>query len=156
MEAITFTVIGKPRPRGSKQANVRYGRDGKPVTKSGRVLTFVKDDNEPSKEWMGQVRDAAHDAYSGQLITGPVRVTARFYFKRPASHYRSNNREKPLKADAPQWCAGVYDTDKLQRAIGDSLSGVVLVDDKQIAIWDAAKAYTAETECAEIWIEPLS
>jgi len=50
---------------------------------------------------------------------------------------------------------GTPDLDKLQRAIGDSLSGVVIADDKQIAVWQAHKYFTADAERVEIEIQPL-
>lgn len=155
--AIRFTVIGKPQQRGSKQAVLIPKRGGGFVEKNGRPIVAAKDDNQNSKEWMGQVRDAAHRAFQGELIAGPVRLTVKFYFKRPGNHFRSGDRSKPLKDGVPTWHAGTPDLDKLVRALGDSLTGVVLVDDKQIAEFGPGfgKFWTTEAERAEVLIEPL-
>jgi Holliday junction resolvase RusA-like endonuclease len=46
------------------------------------------------------------------------------------------------------------DLDKLCRAIGDALTGVAILDDKQIAWWDVMKHYGSQA-CAVIAIEAL-
>lgn len=153
--AIRFTVYGRPQQRGSKQAVLIPKRGGGWVTKNGRPIVAAKDDNPNSKEWMGQVRDAAAAAFQGELIQSTVRVELACYFRRPKSHFRTGKNAHLLRDDAPRYHAGTPDLDKLQRAIGDSLSGVVLCDDKQIAIWQAQKCWTNEAERAEVTIERI-
>lgn len=153
--SITFTVIGRPQQRGSKQAVLIPKRGGGFVEKNGRPIVVAKDDNPNSKEWMGQVRDAAHAAFSGELIASPVKLTVRFYFKRPKNHFRTGKNAHLLRDDAPYWHAGTPDLDKLVRAICDSLTGVVLADDKQIAATLSEKYFTIESERCEVTIEQL-
>jgi Holliday junction resolvase RusA-like endonuclease len=154
---IAFTVFGRPQQRGSKQAVLIPKRGGGWVEKNGRPIVVAKDDNENSKEWMGQVRDAAHDAFQGELIRGPVRLTVRFYFKRIKGHYRTGKRAAELRDDAPYFHASTPDLDKLTRALADSLTGVVLADDKQIAAYGEGygKYWTTEAERAEVTIEQI-
>jgi Holliday junction resolvase RusA-like endonuclease len=158
MTAISFTVIGRPQQRGSKQATLIPKRGGGFVTKNGRPIVVAKDMNKNSKEWMGQVRDAAHDAFQGELLRGPVKLTARFYFQRIKGHYRTGARAHELRPDVPTFHASTPDLDKLVRCLCDSLKGVVLADDKQIAAYGEGmgKYWTVETERAEVLIEPLT
>ena len=152
---IRLTIYGRPQQRGSKQASLIPKRGGGFVEKNGRPIVVARDMNRDSKEWMGQIRDAARAVFQGELIRGPVRVTVTFYFKRLKSQYRTGKKAHLLRDDVPTWHASTPDCDKLQRCLADSLSGVVLADDKQIASWVAAKNWTAESERAEVVIETL-
>lgn len=152
---IQFQVIGRPQQRGSKRAVLIPKRGGGFIEKNGRPIVAAKDDNPNSKEWMGQVRDAAASAFRGELLQEPVRLTVLFYFKRPKSHFGSGLKATALKASAPQFHTGTPDLDKLVRAIGDSLTGVVLHDDKQICSLISDRAWTTEGERAVVLIETL-
>lgn len=154
---IRFTVHGKPQQRGSKKASLIPKRGGGFVTKNGRPIVAARDMNENSKEWMGQVRDAAANACSGDLLAGPIRITCWFYFKRPDSHFGSGKNTGRLKPSAPEHHCSFPDLDKLMRAINDSLTGVVWRDDKQVCAFgnETGKFWTTSAECAEIQIEVL-
>lgn len=89
-----------------------------------------------------------------ELILGPVLVTATFTFPRPKSHYRTGKNAHLLRDDAPHYKTGHPDLDKLQRAIGDSLTGIVVRDDKQIVAWNTVKSY-ADLAGVEIIVSPL-
>ncbi len=154
--AISFVVVGRAQQRGSKVASFIPKRGGGVVTRpDGRPVLVARDANKNSGEWMGQVRDAAASAYQGELIGGPVKLTVRFFFKRPKSHFRTGKNAHLLRDDAPEWHAGTPDLDKLVRCLGDALTGVVLIDDKQIAQTDSSKAFTTEAERAEVMIERI-
>lgn len=150
---ISFTVIGKPQQRGSKQANVRYDRAGQPITKNGRVLTFAKDDNDKSKEWMNLVRDKAVECMNGvPMMEGPVILTAQFHFLRPAGHFGTGRNAGKLKDSAPLDYCGTPDLSKLLRCVEDGLSQLVYRDDKQICRYgpETGKYWTTTTPRAEI------
>jgi Holliday junction resolvase RusA-like endonuclease len=117
---IRFTVIGLPAPQGSKTP---WGSEANPRT----------------RPWRAAVAEKAAQAVDVPL-TGPVSVIAEFYFPRPKSHYGGKNANV-LKASAPVFVEKKPDADKLARAIGDSLSGVVVRDDAQIAAWWIVKRY---------------
>lgn len=156
---LTFTVLGRPQQRGSKQANVLYNRQGKPVTKNGRVLTFAKDSNAKSKDWMQEVRSAAHAAHGGRpLIIEPVELTIRFYFARPQSHYGSGKNSGVLKGSAPRVHAQSPDLAKLIRCLEDALTGVVWRDDKQVCRYGTGtgRYWSTSNEMAEVTIKLLT
>jgi len=151
---IKFTVYGKPQSRGSKQASVRYGRDGKPISKDGRVLTFAKDSNPKSTAWMEMVTSAAAKAYSGNLLTGAVRLSVQFFFARPKAHYGSGRNASLMKESAPAMHIQTPDFSKCMRAVEDALTGVVWRDDCQIVGYGVAngKYWTNGQARAEIEI----
>lgn len=84
----------------------------------------------------------------------PVRVDVDFIFPRPKSHYRTGKNAHILREDAPNYHTSTPDLDKLQRAIGDALTGSVVRDDKQIAVWSVTKTYGAKAG-ADITVAPL-
>lgn len=84
------------------------------------------------------------------LAIGPVQLRVEFVFPRPKSHFGSGRNAGALKAGAPEYMTRAPDVDKLVRAIGDSLSGIVIRDDAQISHVNAWKRY-GEPACA--WVE---
>ena len=155
---IAFTVHGKPQQRGSKQAGVRYGRDGKPMSRDGRILTFAKDMNEKSSEWMNLVRDKAVEAMEGQgPVRGPVVLTARFCFARPQGHFGTGRNRDKLKPSAPKQHFQTPDLSKLLRCIEDGMSEIVYADDRQISEYGAktGKYWTTGNPRVEIVVEEI-
>lgn len=149
---ITFTVIGRPQQRGSKTAVPRRG--GGFVTVGG--MPVLKDANKHSKAWMDSVKLAAHQAYSGELLTGPILLTVEFYFRRPQSHYGSGRNFGQLKSSAPEHHLQTPDLDKLVRCLGDALTGVVWRDDRQVCETHSSRLWTTSTERAEVTIVELA
>lgn len=155
---LTFAVLGRPQQRGSKQAVLIPKRGGGWVTKNGRPIVAAKDDNPKSKDWMQEVRSAAHAAWQGRpLIVEPVELTIRFYFARPAAHFGSGRNASLLKPSAPRIHAQSPDLAKLIRCLEDALTGVVWRDDKQVARYgEGTGRYWATTnEMAEVTIKVL-
>ncbi len=129
---IEFTVPGIPQPRGSKRAM--------PNRAGGRPL--MVDTNAKSKPWMATVAAAASEAMKGRpLLGGPMQLQVSFCFPRPKSHFRTGKNANLLKATAPNEHDKKPDCDKLLRAIGDAMTGVVYFDDAQISEVLAAKHY---------------
>jgi crossover junction endodeoxyribonuclease RusA len=123
--AVEFTAYGVPAPQGSKNP---FGGESNPRT----------------KPWRADVKDKAVEAMGERLpLLGAVKATVVFVFPRPKAHYRTGKNAHLLRDDAPLFHGSKRggDTDKLQRAIGDALTGVVYRDDSQIAAWDVAKVY---------------
>jgi Holliday junction resolvase RusA-like endonuclease len=117
---ISLTVPGVPAPQGS----------------------LIRPDNPATRPWKQAIAWEARAALGHfDLITGPVEIIARLYFPRPKSHFGTGRNASVLKATAPSFHQSKPDTDKLQRAIGDSLTGVLLRDDSQIVHWDVWKFY---------------
>lgn len=108
-------IAGVPRPQGSKNAYRRGTR------------VVMVEANKHLPEWRQAVYEAL--SASGLKFEGAVMVMTTFYLPRPKTNKRLYATTKP-------------DVDKLQRAIGDSLTKAgTIVDDSYIVTWNAAKAY---------------
>jgi Holliday junction resolvase RusA-like endonuclease len=133
---LSFRVVGKPEPRGSKNAF---------RTKTG--ATVVTDSNPHSGPWMGVVADAALNAMIGEdgtvaaVMEGPLAMAVVFTVARPKGHYGTGRNEGVVKASAPSHPAVKPDTTKLLRGLEDALSGVVWRDDAQVVEQTVAKRY---------------
>lgn len=113
---IRFTVPGKPATKGSFRAYTIKRRDG-------RIGARVDNDNPRCKSWQESVGWAARAAMrSAPLMTGAVAVDVVFRFERPAKIKRAGDYTGPLP-----------DIDKLERALLDGMTGIVYVDDAQVA-----------------------
>lgn len=121
---ILFTALGKPEPQGSSRA----------FMPRGARYPVVTSDNPKLKGWRRTVAQAARLAHRGQPLDGPVRVIAAFYLPRP----------KALRLDRSHVTRP--DADKLGRAIGDALSGIVYRDDGQVTQFKVTKQYAAAGE----------
>ena len=132
LTTIEFRVFGLPGPQGSKK---HVGR-GIMIESSQKV-----------KPWRYAIQAKADDCYSGEPITGPVRVEIDFFFARPKSHYRTGKYSDVLKADAPLYTVshGDGDLDKLDRGVMDSLSfvtgGSIIRDDCLVVSIASSKQY---------------
>ena len=100
--------------------------------RSARRAPCVTSDNPRVKGWRQVVAEQAQAAVGGELFLGPVVLTVTFRLPRPDSLPKKTHHHtrKP-------------DLDKLIRAIGDGLTGVVFVDDKQVVDLHARKIYTS-------------
>lgn len=136
---IQFTIPGQPAPQGSKIRN-RYGG--------------VREANPGTAPWRADVKLRAEQAMRGlPPLTGPVEILADFALKRPKHHYGTGRNASTLKPSAPFWCETAPDADKLARAIGDALTGVVFRDDAQVSRWTIWKRYG--TPGADITVRQL-
>ena len=89
--------------------------------------------------WRSVVAIAASQAMRGRaLLTGPLHVSVDFGFPRPRSHFDSHGDLRPL---APEYRDSTPDLDKLLRALGDALTGIVWGDDRQVVSITATKPY---------------
>lgn len=138
---LCFTVFGVAQPMGSKRAFIPKGWARPVVTDSNRSL----------KSWQQLVMDATAQAILAlppterRLLQDGVRLTVVFYLPRP----KSAPKRITAHTTAP-------DLDKLVRALGDALTGVVYRDDAQIVDLVALKRYAAlgAVPSVEIRVEP--
>jgi len=130
---VEFTVLGKPAPQGSKTVG---------SSSSGR--RFVREDNPATAPWKAT-----------GLLAGPLRLRVVFVFPRPAAHFGTGRNQGRLKPSAPLYCPTRPDLDKLLRAVGDALTGVVFRDDAQLVRVEAEKHY-GEPPCAHVLVEELA
>jgi Holliday junction resolvase RusA-like endonuclease len=106
-------------------------------------------DNPKMKPWRQQIGWTALSARTNAGLYEPfakgvaLTITCRFFLARPKSApmLRVYPTVKP-------------DTDKLLRAVGDALKGVLYVDDAQVVSWRGHKRYNV-LERAEIEVEVL-
>lgn len=141
MNGLVIVVHGTPVTQGSKTV----------VPARGKRRATLRDQNGKTlKPWRDKVKKHAiaasryHDKF-----TGPVRVTVRFSFDRPPSHYRSGGNAHLLKDGAPLYPTYKQDLDKLQRACFDALTDAeVWDDDGQVVDVRARKFYAGESEYA--------
>jgi Holliday junction resolvase RusA-like endonuclease len=74
-------------------------------------------------------------------LVGPLRIEVTFAFPRPKGHYRTGRYAGELRDSSPVFCSTRPDLDKLLRALGDAITGIVVVDDAQVVAVDATKVY---------------
>jgi Holliday junction resolvase RusA-like endonuclease len=138
---ITFAVIGTPVPQGSKSARVigeEYEKRGEArwvKNPRAHLTDGFGDKMRRLKAWRESVAEMAFAAMkcAGVAITDrPVVVTAIFYLP------RSQAAAKKLFHDTRP------DVDKLQRAVGDALKGVVYTEDSRIVKWFPEKKFADE------------
>lgn len=141
---LIFTVLGLPRPAGSKRAfAIRKG--GKPT---GRIA--VVDACKESREWKNTVAHEAAVAMSRaptELFVGPVKLLVAFSLPRPKGHYRTGLRASELRTSAPPYPITKPDLLKLTRAVEDALTGIVWRDDAQVITQRLEKRYGFRPGC---------
>ena len=134
---ITFTVPGEAAPQGSKRA-VR--------SRSGRILLL--ESSAKVKPYRAVFALSASQAWTEPPATGTVAVELLFRFVRPQSHLTSKGL---LRTGAPL-APGKPDLDKLCRSALDAMTGIVYVDDAQVAILSACKEYGDRAETiVKVW-----
>lgn len=100
--------------------------------------------NKKLKPWRLQVAQVAGDQYHEAPYNGPIKVNVTFMYHRRTQDLDKNGRPK---IGAPYFKETMPDLDKLQRAIGDALTGVVWTDDAKIVVWSACKVYSIQDGC---------
>lgn len=126
MTEVTFEVAGVPAPQGSK-VRTKWG---------------VREDNPATRPWRSAVAWEATAAMQGrEPLTGPLALEVVFFFPRPKTHFYTGKRAEVQRETAPVFHTSKPDVDKLLRAIGDSLTGIVARDDALIAEIVARKLY---------------
>lgn len=136
---IRITVYGHAQPAGSKRGFPRK-------RSNGSTFVSIVDANPNAKDWKNAVASAAREAYSGDLLNGPLAVSMVFYRPRPKGHFTSSGglsksgRTTPYPTPKP-------DVLKLARAVEDALTGVVYRDDAQIVDEHIAKSWGEPARC---------
>jgi crossover junction endodeoxyribonuclease RusA len=130
---LTFTVLGEPKPQGSKRGF---------VTKHGKVA-LVEQAGKPLKDWRDIVTTTArHERITQQwepYNEAPMNVTLAFRCKKPL------RPKYPVPATRP-------DIDKLTRAVLDALTDAhVWQDDSQVIHLTVTKTYGLPGVDIAIW-----
>lgn len=142
---VSFTVVGKAQPGGSKRS-FRHPHTGKDM---------VVDANRKAKPWQSIVASVAAEAMHGRrLFTGALLVRFAFYQPRPRGHFGIGRNSHLLRGSAPRYPIVRPDVLKLARAVEDALTGVCWRDDALIVSEHLSKHYGEPARC-EIQITPL-
>ena len=119
-QVIIFTVLGTPRPQGSKR---HVGRGI--MVESSKYL----------KPWRQEVSQTALSLCKPMFPAHtPVEITLNFYFTKPKSAKRAAMTTRP-------------DLSKLLRAVEDALTGILFYDDSQIIESHMRKHYGGPERC---------
>lgn len=120
---VHLEVVGIPQPQGSKTGFVRSGR---------AVLV----DPKGVKPWREAIAQAGRDwqaEHDRPLIDEPVEVTMTFRLPRPKS-----SPKKRVHPDTKP------DLDKLDRAILDALTGVIITNDSRVVCIHSRKVFAVD------------
>nr|DAK52669.1 MAG TPA: Endodeoxyribonuclease RusA [Caudoviricetes sp.] len=118
-------------------------------TRQGRAY-----DDPKMKAWRNHCQLLVANQYMGQeMLEGALRVKARFYIKPPqylskVKKYHQDLLNKVIPVDKKP------DVDNYEKALYDSMSGIVFKDDGQIALHDVGKFYSLNPRI-EIEIEEI-
>lgn len=140
LQVVDFFVPGAPQPQGSAKAFVVAGK------------ARITSDNPKLHSWRMDVASMAQRANcsaavtTGRLWHSPVSLTVQFYLPRPRGHFGTGRNEALLRPGAPMYPAVKPDLDKLVRAVGDALTGVIWGDDAHVVAIDARERYAGPDE----------
>jgi len=132
MKAIEIIVPGQPIQQGSMQAFTdRAGHARMRHAKGDKLIAY-----------RNLIRAYANEK-TNTISEGVVCLAITFCFQRPKNHFTAKGAKSKhwtlAKTTAP-------DLDKLIRAVGDALTGIVYRDDSQIVEIQAKKMYSEKPE----------
>lgn len=142
-DAVGFTVIGTPKPAGSKYAA---------KTKDGRVYVRDASASRGGTEWRKQVAETARRAMGARdPLDGPLFLVLRFYVGRPKGHFG----RRGLLPNARPYPTTRPDLTKLVRSVEDACTGIVWRDDSQVIFQTTHKEYGSPAR-VELAVTPLT
>ncbi|MCV6815269.1 RusA family crossover junction endodeoxyribonuclease [Streptococcus uberis] len=119
----------EPKP----QSRPRFAR-------RGNFTTTYED--KKMKAWRNQCRLLIANQYMGQpILEGALRAHVRFYIKPPQYISKPKKNQQAL-IDETIPVGKKPDVDNYEKALYDSMSGIVFKDDGQIALHDVGKFYS--------------
>ena len=133
----TMFVMGTPIPQGSKRAWYNAAQK--------RVM-MTEDAGTRHSTWRNEVTGQARQAMAdtgrfGEPYREAISCVVTFMFHRPLGHYGTGKNIEQVKASAPAFPVKPPDLDKLVRAVFDSCTSVVWVDDAQVVATTIRKVY---------------
>lgn len=138
-DSFSFFVPGIPASQGSKNAIPRIcWKGGKP-----KAIVSLMEQDKKLPEWRASVKAIALAFRPQQWNTEEAYIVdIIFYMPRPKDHFtgkgEKSSKHKFFHCVAP-------DLDKMQRAVGDALTGVAYRDDSQAVASTTAKIYAHTT-----------
>jgi Holliday junction resolvase RusA-like endonuclease len=131
MGAVVVSVLGHPKPAGSKRAFLV----GKPDGPKRAVITDMA--GVAGRDWRVAVQHAIARVYHGPPLTGPLELACDFTVPRPRGHAG----RRGLRPSAPGYPTTRPDLTKLLRAVEDAATGLLWWDDAQIVTQTVTKRY---------------
>jgi Holliday junction resolvase RusA-like endonuclease len=120
-----FFVPGTPRPQGSAKWI--------PSGTTGRSIPIKNPNLETWRSCVAIFAQQGIAKFSFKRVDyAALGLSLTFVFERPKSHYRTGRNAHLLKTIAPLRHFQKPDIDKIERAILDSLTGIVYKDDCQV------------------------
>lgn len=153
VEVATIGLGEEPQQRGSKHSLVQKKwrgdksliwrtpptvelRDGLPPLVWGDPMVMTIDDNKDSTAFMRRFARQTEKVWQGRkLLDCPIAIAAEFVFLRPKSHFGTGKNANIVKASAPDQHAQSPDLAKLIRAVEDSMTGKIWLDDKLVCAY---------------------
>jgi Holliday junction resolvase RusA-like endonuclease len=117
-----------------------------------RFPVIVDDSGQAGKDWRGDVKRFALEAYQGAPLIGGLAVQMSFKLPRPKAHFHADGR---LRKNAPVWHTTKPDALKMARAVEDALTGIVWKDDAIICVEILEKIYSA-TPGVDVTVQPAA
>ena len=135
MSRIAFHVVGVPKPKGNHRAGMVAGR------------ARLYDATRGLGAWETAVRAAAGNAMAGAGhidLLGPA-VSINVKLRLPRERVCRTGKARRFRDPQPT-ARGSDDLDKLVRAVGDAMAGVVYADDAAIVEIHASKRWALDGE----------
>ena len=142
VDSLTFQVPLKP----TALQRPRFIRKG---PRAGHVYDPSSTDK---KKWM----NCAQSHLPCKPMTGPLKITLKFYYQRPKSHYRTGKYSHILKSSAPHHHYKMPDLDNLVKFVLDAMNARFFEDDRQICEIIASKHYTTDSSYTSVHLETIS
>ena len=134
---ITFEVTGDPKPQPRQRHRVvRRGHKA--------FAQNYTPKSDPVNTWKDLIALEAKRVLPEKPLSGPVRVTAEYRFRRPKSHFRTGKHAGELKPNAPLFHTSKPDRDNLDKSFMDIMTQIGFWDDDcQVVDGRLTKLYAA-------------
>lgn len=141
-DQLEFVIHGDPKPQGSKKAM---------MPPNARFPVVIESAGEKLKQWRYAVANKAAEMMGEeQPWDGPISLVVTFNMIRPKGHFGTGRNAGILKESSPEHHTKKPDTDKLIRAVMDSLSKRVYRDDSQVVNLTVFKRYCETSSNAHV------
>lgn len=140
---IELIVPAVPVPQPRVRAAARFGKATMYTPTKIKNADGSKKDH-PIVAFKATVRMAFERRYSGAPLEGPLRVDCCFVFPRPQRLLRAKDPDGRIPNDSKP------DRDNVDKAVLDSLKGLMWIDDCQAAVGLIEKWYAAKGEASHV------
>lgn len=146
-ESLSFEVVGKPAPGGSKISRVIY-KEGKPLLKDGRPIVATHPSSKRERPWRNDVAEEAVHSWGPRgmcVLDCALHIRLTFFFERAQGDYRKDGTLRPSAEMLPRTRG--EDLDKLARSTLDALAGIVFTNDRRVVDLVLARRFGSPERC---------